>query len=209
MPPGRPPSAPRSRRASCGSRRCRRGRPSRAGSPGTRSRRSAAAGDPRPGLRAITASITGASRCSLSRCELLVALRELGQHLAAEQLERFHDVLVAVLAGLEAEDHLVDAALLVAARGTRGSGRACRPRRAARRRPAPRPSRRAGPRSARRPAPLRGRSPARRGAPGTRPTRSCARAGAGRTRSSARASSRRSSRPRARGASLRLRRRGT
>ena len=66
--PGRPRTASRSRRASCGSRRCRRGRPSPAAWPGTRSRRSAAAGDPSAGLRAITASMTGASRCSLSRC---------------------------------------------------------------------------------------------------------------------------------------------
>ena len=45
---------------------------------------------------------------------LLVAVLELGQHLAPEQLEALHDVLVAVLARLRAEDHLVDAALLVA-----------------------------------------------------------------------------------------------
>jgi hypothetical protein len=42
----------------------------------------------------------------------LVALGELGQHLAAEQLDRLHDVLVAVPSGLEHEDHLVDAGLL-------------------------------------------------------------------------------------------------
>ena len=45
----------------------------------------------------------------------LVALGELGQHLAAEQLDRLHDVLVLVAPGLEHEDHLVDAGLLVAA----------------------------------------------------------------------------------------------
>ena len=45
----------------------------------------------------------------------LVALGELGQHLAAEQLDRLHDVLVPVAPGLEHEDHLVDAGLLVAA----------------------------------------------------------------------------------------------
>ena len=50
----------------------------------------------------------------MSRSTLLVAVRELGQHLLPEELERFHDVLVLVLAGLVAEDHLVDAALLVA-----------------------------------------------------------------------------------------------
>ena len=45
----------------------------------------------------------------------LVAVGELGQHLAAEQLDRLHDVLVLVAARLEHEDHLVDARLLVAA----------------------------------------------------------------------------------------------
>jgi hypothetical protein len=46
--------------------------------------------------------------------DLLVALGELGQHFLPEELQRFHDVLVLVLAGLVTEDHLVDAALLVA-----------------------------------------------------------------------------------------------
>src|SRR5262249_25558260 len=40
---------------------------------------------------------------------LLVPLLELGQHLATEELEALHDVLVAVLARLRREDHLVDA----------------------------------------------------------------------------------------------------
>src|SRR6185312_17396544 len=43
----------------------------------------------------------------------LVALHELRQHLGAEELEALHDVFVAVLPRLAAEDHLVDAALLV------------------------------------------------------------------------------------------------
>ena len=42
----------------------------------------------------------------------LVALLERGEHLAAEELERFADVLVAVPAGLQHEDDLVDARLL-------------------------------------------------------------------------------------------------
>ena len=46
--------------------------------------------------------------------ELLVAFQELGQHLSAEQLEALHDVLVAVVARLAAEDHLVDTRFLVA-----------------------------------------------------------------------------------------------
>ena len=46
---------------------------------------------------------------------LLVALEELRQHVAPEQLEALHDVLVTVLAGLAGEDDLVDAVLLVAA----------------------------------------------------------------------------------------------
>src|SRR5262245_23782740 len=44
---------------------------------------------------------------------LLVSLEELGQDLAAEQLEALHDVLVLVLARLAHEDDLVDATLLV------------------------------------------------------------------------------------------------
>jgi hypothetical protein len=44
-----------------------------------------------------------------------VASGELGEHFAAEQLDRFHDVLVLVASGLEHEDHLVDARLFVAA----------------------------------------------------------------------------------------------
>ena len=74
-----------------------------------------------------------------------IALGELRQHLAAEQLERLHDVLVAVLAGLITEDHLVDAALLVAPQKRRGTGRACRSSRAGRRNRRRRPSRRARP----------------------------------------------------------------
>ena len=60
-------SSRRSRRATGGTRRRRRGRPARGGSRGTRSRPSAAAGGPTSGLRAMTASITGASRFALSR----------------------------------------------------------------------------------------------------------------------------------------------
>src|SRR2546430_1689139 len=45
----------------------------------------------------------------------LLALLELGQNLAAEQLEALHDVLVAVATRLAREDELVDAVLLVAA----------------------------------------------------------------------------------------------
>ena len=56
----------------------------------------------------------GASRCALAFDRSLVALDELGQHLAPEQLDRLHDVLVPGAAGLEHEDHLVDAGLLVA-----------------------------------------------------------------------------------------------
>src|SRR5947208_6319133 len=44
----------------------------------------------------------------------LLAVLELGQHLAAEQLEALHDVLVAVAPRLAREDHLVDAVALVA-----------------------------------------------------------------------------------------------
>ena len=43
-----------------------------------------------------------------------VALRELGQHFFAEQLDRFHDVLVAILPRLHHEDHLIDAGVLEA-----------------------------------------------------------------------------------------------
>ena len=82
--------------------------------------------------RAIAASTTGARRSALAARGGLVALLELGQHLAAEQLERLHDVLVAVLARLHHEDELVDARPPRSGGGTRGSGRACRPRRAGR-----------------------------------------------------------------------------
>ena len=64
-------------------------------------------------MRAITASMIGASLRSLSRA-LRFALGELGKHFLPEQLEALHDVLVAVLPRLRAEDHLVDADLLVA-----------------------------------------------------------------------------------------------
>src|SRR5262249_53827620 len=50
----------------------------------------------------------------LERCRL-VAVGELWQHLASEELDRLHDVLVPVPAGLEHEDHLVDTGLLVPA----------------------------------------------------------------------------------------------
>ena len=43
-----------------------------------------------------------------------VAIDELRQHLAAEDLDRLHDVLVLVAAGLQHEDHLIDAGLLEA-----------------------------------------------------------------------------------------------
>ena len=144
--------------------------------------------------------MTGARRCGLVPRRALVALLELRQHLAAEQLEALHDVLVAVLARLRREDHLVDAALLVAAQVLAHLlGRADRAAQPADARPA-RPWRRGGRRSRRPPRRRRGRSPARRGAAGTPPTRRSRRAGGGRTRSSARASSRRSWRPRRRGA---------
>ena len=55
----------------------------------------------------------GSEALLLVALQLLVAFRKLRQHLAAEQLQRFHDVLVPVVAGLEAEDDLVDATLLV------------------------------------------------------------------------------------------------
>jgi hypothetical protein len=42
-----------------------------------------------------------------------------GEDLGAEELDRLHDVLVAVLAGLQHEDDLVDAGLLVARRYSR------------------------------------------------------------------------------------------
>ena len=42
----------------------------------------------------------------------LVAVEELGQDLATEDLDRLHDVLVLVAAGLQHEDHLVDAGFL-------------------------------------------------------------------------------------------------
>src|SRR5207244_1745534 len=45
----------------------------------------------------------------------LVALQELGQHLAPEALEALHDVLVTVLARLRRQDDLVDSVFLVAA----------------------------------------------------------------------------------------------
>ena len=67
----------------------------------------------------------------------LVALGELGQHLAPEQLDRLHDVLVPVAPRLEHEDHLVDAGLLVAAEVLAGllgrAGAAPQPGRVARR----------------------------------------------------------------------------
>ncbi len=57
----------------------------------------------------------GCSRRRLCSRGRFVALDELGQHFAAEDLDRLHDVLVLVAAGLEHEDHLIDAGLLVAA----------------------------------------------------------------------------------------------
>src|SRR5262245_21774260 len=57
----------------------------------------------------------GSKTLVLARPRRLVALDELGQHLASEDLERLHDVLVPVAAGLEHEDHLVDTCLLVTA----------------------------------------------------------------------------------------------
>ena len=55
----------------------------------------------------------GRQPCGLFTLLTFLTVLELGEHLATEELEALHDVLVAVLAGLEAEDHLVDPALLV------------------------------------------------------------------------------------------------
>ena len=51
---------------------------------------------------------------------------ELGHHFPGEQLERFADVLVAGLAGLVEQDHLVDPALPELAELPGGSSRASR-----------------------------------------------------------------------------------
>ena len=131
----------------------------------------------------------------LGRAERLVALGELGQHLAAEHLDRLHDVLVAVAAGLQHEDHLVDAGLLVAAQVAAhllGRADGAPQAGACRRRPA---WRRASPPSG------RGRRPRGRSPPRPRLARySCQTSvrpgGARRRRRSGRASSRRSWRPR-------------
>ena len=45
----------------------------------------------------------------------LVAFPELGEHLASEELERLHDVIVAIAAGRTGQDDLIDTAVLVAA----------------------------------------------------------------------------------------------
>ena len=58
--------------------------------------------------------MAGARRWAFSRWRRSFAFHELGEHPGAEELEALHDVLVAVLAGLAAEDHLVDATFLVA-----------------------------------------------------------------------------------------------
>ena len=92
--------------------RCRRRRPTAAGWPGTSSRPGRGACG---ALRAIAAAMTGSIRLAFSSVARLVALDELGQHLPPEQLDRLHDVLVPVAPGLQHEDDLVDAGLLVAA----------------------------------------------------------------------------------------------
>ena len=150
------------------------------------------------GLRAIAASMTGASRLALLARRGLVALDELGQHLAPEQLDRLHDVLVAVAPGLQHEDHLVDAGLLVAAQVLADLvGRADRAAQAggvAGRHLGAEPLLLDRPGDRLRVEALRG-PPLRR----TRSTRRSRRAGARRTRRSGRGSSRRSWRPRRRG----------
>jgi hypothetical protein len=93
---------PAGARSSCAKTRSR-GSPTRCAARGRRARhRSSAAIGRTPAL-------------GLGLAALLVALLELGQHLAAEELERLADVLVAGGAGLEHEDELVDAGLFVAA----------------------------------------------------------------------------------------------
>ena len=134
-------------------------------------------------------------------------LGELGHDLTGEQLERLADVLVLVLARLAHEDQLVDARVLVAAHQLadlvgRADGAAQR-----RRGPPPSAARRAAGRS----GPRSSRSKPNWDRPLLElvPDVGDARAGAGRTRSSGRASSRRSGRRRGRARSPSPRPRGT
>ena len=157
--------------------------------------------------RSRAASTAGASRAALARHLGLVPLLEGREHLATEELERLADVLVAVVAGLQHEDHLVDARLLEPLEVLAHLRRSSRCARAGRcGRPPP-----AWPRAAPGAVPSRSRvsSPDRRVAGGTRSRRRSNPGGARRRRSSARGNSRRSSHPRDRGRVPPARRDGT